>query len=403
MGHLSSSFVDVGRYALDTELDRQLKAVVARGIPGVVALAADRRGLFYEGAAGLRKAGEPQSIDVDSILTLFSCTKPITAVAALQLWEDGRLDLDAPASRYAPELASLQVFEGFDAAGAPRLRAPKREITTRSLLLHTAGMSYDFLNADYARLKARLGADAGRGRKAELLLPLMFDPGEAWEYSRSMDWAGLVVEAIEGERLDAVFKRRIFAPLGMGSTGFALTASMAERRASLHAFDAAGALQPTDYGYVDNPEVFMGGSALLGSASDYLRFLRMWIDGGVGENGPVLKPETIRYAAQNHLGTLEVRPLPAVDPSRTRPFEMYPGVRKSWALSFLRLEEPAPTGRPAGSLSWAGLANLYFWIDLDNGIVGFWAAQYLPFLHEDALSGYLDFERAIYSALEGAG
>jgi methyl acetate hydrolase len=82
---------------------------------------------------------------------------------------------------------------------------------------------------------------------------------------------------------------------------------------------------------------------------------------------------------------------------------MLPGVEKSWALSFLRLEEPAPTGRPAGSLSWAGLANLYFWIDLENGIVGFWAAQYLPFLHENALNGYLEFERAIYSALKGAG
>ncbi len=234
------------------------------------------------------------------------------------------------------------------------------------------------------------------------MLPLVFDPGERWEYSRSIDWVGLVVEKISGRRLDAVLAEQIFAPLGMKSTGFRLSKSMLDRRASMHEYDSSGALKPTEFGYVENPEVFMGGSALLGTANDYLRFLRMWIDGGMGEGGPVLKPETIRYAAQNHLGDLRVRALPAIDPSRTRPVNVPPNVERSWALSFMRLEEPSPTGRPAGSLSWAGLANLYFWIDLENGIVGFWAAQFLPFLHEDALASYFEFERTIYAAMREA-
>ncbi len=144
--------------AFGRALDRQLAAFVGKGFPGAVALAADRRGLLYRGAAGVRVLGGAAPLDADSVLTLFSCTKPITTVAALQLWENGQLDLDIPAAEYAPELRTLQVLEGFDSAGEPLLRAPRREITTRMLLLHTAGMSYDFLNADYAALKARLGA-----------------------------------------------------------------------------------------------------------------------------------------------------------------------------------------------------------------------------------------------------
>ena len=377
-------------------LEAGLENAVARGLPGVVAFAADRDGVIYEGAKGVRRAGDAAPMAINSVLTLFSCTKPITATAALQLFEAGRLDLDAPAKLYLPEMRALAVCEGFNADGTPKLRPPRRDITTRMLLTHSAGMSYDFLNADYARLRARLGAAAGRGRKAELTLPLIFDPGDAWEYSRSIDWVGLVVEAIAGERLDAVFAERIFGPLGMTDTGFTLTPAMAERRASMHAFNAEGELTPTDFGSVDNPEVLMGGSALLGTARDYMRFLRMWLNQGQGENGRALKAETVAYASRNHLGSLPIRPLPAVDPARTRSFEFLPGVKKSWALSFLRLEEEAPSGRAAGSLSWAGLGNLYFWIDPKNGIAGFWAAQYLPFLHETALAGFEAFETEIY-------
>ena len=144
MSELSTHFIDEIKYKLRADLDRNLSAAVSKGIPGAVALAADRHGVFYEGAAGVRAAGEAASLDAESVLTLFSCTKAITAVAALQLWERGELDLDAPAREYAPELSTLQVLEGFDGDGAPQLRAPRSEITTRSLLLHTAGHELRF-------------------------------------------------------------------------------------------------------------------------------------------------------------------------------------------------------------------------------------------------------------------
>jgi len=394
---------DQSMSGLTSTLDALLENAVAHGIPGVVAIATNRDRVIYEGAMGVRRLGQPAPMALDSVLTLFSCTKPITATAALQSFEEGRLDLDAPAKEYLPEIGALQVCEGFGADGAPRLRAPRRDITTRMLLTHSAGMSYDFLNADYARLRGRLGVAAGRGRKAELRLPLIFDPGDAWEYSRSIDWVGLVVEAIAGERLDAVFAKRIFAPLGMVDTGFAPTAAMSERRASMHALNAAGDLEPTAFGFVDNPEVLMGGGALLGTALDYMRFLRMWLNGGELDGVRVLNAETVAYASRNHLGSLPIRPLPAIDPARTRAFEFFPGLKTSWALSFLRLEEDAPTGRAAGSLSWAGLGNLHFWIDPKNGVAGFWAAQYLPFLHEAAVEAFAEFETEIYRARRGWG
>jgi len=378
-------------------LDETLHTAVAAGVPGVVALAATREGVIYQGAAGVRRLGAPEPMTADTVLALWSCTKAITTAAALQLWEQGALDLDAPAKTYAAEIAAIEVFDGFDAAGAPKFRAPRREITTRMLLLHTAGFSYDFLNADYLRLRNEHGiGDPRHGRKHSLNVPLIFEPGERWEYSRSLDWVGQVVEGVAGKTLDAVFAERIFAPLGMPSTAFVPTPEMEARRASMHEFDAEGRLRPTPLNPIKPPDAFMGGGALQGSAADFMRFLRAWLDDG----GAILKPATVEYASRNHLGGVGVRVLRSLDPARSLDFDFVPGVEKSWALSFLRLEADTPSGRSAGSLSWGGLGNLYFWIDSKAGVTGFWAAQYLPFLHPWAVEGYEAFEREVYRRLK---
>ena len=333
-----------------------------------------------------------------SVLALWSCTKAITTAAALQLWEQGALDLDAPAKLYAPTIADVEVFDGFDDAGAPKFRPPLREITTHMLLLHTAGFSYDFLNSDYLRLRKEHGVgDPRLGRKHSLKVPLIFEPGERWEYSRSLDWVGQVIEGVVGKTLDVVFAERVFQPLGMTSTAFVPTPEMEARRASMHEFDAEGVLRPTPLNPIKPPDAFMGGGALQGSATDFMRFLRAWLDDG----GAILKPATIEYASRNHLSGVGVRVLRSIDPARSLDFDFVPGVEKSWALSFLRLEADAPSGRSAGSLSWGGLGNLYFWIDRKAGVTGFWAAQYLPFLHPWAVEGYEAFEREVYRGMKG--
>jgi methyl acetate hydrolase len=292
------------------------------------------------------------------------------------------------------------VLEGFDAAGAPRLRAPKRDITTRMLLLHTAGLGYDFFNANYNRLATEKGQPSViTSSKASLMSPLLFDPGERWEYGSNLDWTGQVVEAISGKRLGEVFKERIFQPLDMNDTSFELNASMRSRLAAVHQRGDDGSLTPLDFELPAEPEVHMGGHGLYATVGDYMKFIRMWLNDGRGEGGTVLKPETVAMAEKNGLGEKKIGMLPGVIPSLSNDAEFFPGLSKSWALSFMINDTEAPTGRPAGALGWAGLANLFYWIDRKNKYGGFWATQILPFADAASFGGYMKFETALYEAL----
>jgi len=367
----------------------------------VVAVATDRSGNIYEGAAGKRVLGGDADMTTDSVFAIFSTTKAITGTAALQLMEDGRLDLDAPAKIYAPEIGKLQVLEGFDAQGQPRLRPPKRDVTTRMLLLHTAGFGYDFFNENYNRLAKEHGQPSVlTATKAAINTPLLFDPGDQWEYGSNIDWVGQVVEGITGRRLGEVMAERIFAPLDMESSGFKLTPAMRSRLAGMHQREADGSLTAmTDFELPQEPEVQMGGHALYSTVGDYCKFIRMWLNDGQGAHGRVLKPETVQAAAKNNLGRMKIKGLPGVIPTLSNYAEFFPGMAKSWALTFMINDEDAPTGRPAGALAWAGLPNLYYWIDRENGIGGFWATQVFPFADPTSVGGYLNFETAVYAGL----
>ncbi|HET6307726.1 MAG TPA: serine hydrolase domain-containing protein [Rhodopila sp.] len=388
---------------LKSAADSVLRRVVSGQprVPGVVAMATDRRGTIYEGAAGKRQEGGDAGMTTDSVFAIFSTSKAITGTAVLQLVEDGRLDLDAPAKEYAPELGRVQVLEGFDEAGKPRLRAPKRDITTRMLLLHTAGFGYDFFNEQYNRLAREQGQPSViTSRKAALTTPLLFDPGEAWEYGSNIDWAGQVVEGVTGKLLGEVMQERIFAPLGMADTGFLLNASMRGRLACMHQRDPDGSLRAlTDFELPREPEVHMGGHGLYATVGDYCRFIRMWLNDGAGENGRVLKRETVLMAEKNGLGDKKIKMLPGVIGWLSNDAEFFPGMPKSWALTFMINDEAAPTGRPAGALGWAGLPNLFYWIDRTNGIGGFWATQVFPFADPTSFGGYMDFETSVYRRL----
>lgn len=385
--------------------DAILKGVVTSNprVPGVVAMVTDRERNIYEGAAGVRRLDRDQPMTTNDAFALFSTTKAITATAALQLIEEGRLDLDAPASKYAPDIGRLQVIEGFDANGEPRLRAPKREVTTKHLLTHTGGFGYDFFNKTYAQLAEKKGQPSViTASKAALMTPMLFDPGEKWEYGSNLDWVGQVIEGITGQQLGDVFQTRIFDPLGMRDMTFALNDGLRARLAGMHARNADGSLAPMDFELPSPPEVHMGGHGLYGTVGDYMRFIRMWLNDGRGEHGQVLKPETVRMAELNHLGPLKVTMLPGVIPSLSNDAEFFPGQSKSWSLAFMVNDEDAPTGRPAGALGWAGLANLFYWIDRKNGIGGFWATQILPFGDPASFVGYMNLETAVYAHLKAA-
>jgi methyl acetate hydrolase len=389
--------------SLKSSIDAILRKVTSGSprVAGVVAIATDRNRSIYEGAAGKRLLGQDADMTADTVFAIFSTTKAITGTAALQLVEDGRLDLDAPAKIYAPDIGKLQVLEGFDRQGQPKLRPPKRDVTTRMLLLHTAGFGYDFFNESYHRLAKEHGQPSVlTATKASINTPLLFDPGEEWEYGSNIDWVGQVVEGIAGRRLGEVMEERIFAPLGMESSGFKLTPAMRSRLARMHQREADGTLTPMpDFELPQDPEVHMGGHALYSTVPDYCRFIRMWLNDGAGPHGRVLKRETVLKAEKNNLGRMKIKGLPGVIPTLSNYAEFFPGMPKSWALTFMINEEDAPTGRPAGALAWAGLPNLYYWIDRKNGIGGFWATQVFPFADPTSVGGYLDFEKAVYDGL----
>ncbi len=186
---------------LKSAADSILNGVVSgkARVPGVVAMLTDRKSNTYEGAAGERVLGSGDAMATDSVFAIFSTTKAITGTAIMQCVEEGKLDLDAPAKNYAPDIGKLQVLDGFDDAGNPKLRAPKRDITTRMLMLHTAGFGYDFFNAQYNRLAQEKGQPSViTASKAAIMTPLLFDPGDKWEYGSNIDWCGQRAFAASG-------------------------------------------------------------------------------------------------------------------------------------------------------------------------------------------------------------
>ncbi len=371
-------------------------------VPGVVAMVTDRQNNIYEGARGVRNTGASDPMTTDTVCAIFSTTKAIGGTAVMQCVEEGLLDLDAPAKEYAPAIGELKVIDGFDADGNPILRTPKRDVTTRMLMLHTAGFGYDFFNETYSRLAQEKGQPSVvTASKASIMTPLLFDPGDKWEYGSNIDWAGQVVEGIRGKSLGDVLKERVFEPLGMKDIAFTRTESMKSRTATIHARNADGSLTPmNDFALPDNPEVEMAGHGLYATVPEYMKFIRMWLNDGDGPNGRVLQKETVEQAVRNGLQSHhKVTVLPGVIPSLSNDAEFFPGLAKSWSYTFMVNDEEAPTGRPAGAIGWAGLANLFYWIDRKNGFGGYWATQILPFGDAVSFGGYMDFETATYETL----
>src|SRR4029434_8457331 len=229
----------------------------------------------------------------------------------------------------------VQVCEGFDADGRPRLRPPRRPITLRHLLTHTSGFVYNIWNETLARYQATQPPPTRvPGRNVSLELPLAFDPGERGECGIGIDGAGVLVEVVSGQRLGAYFDEHILGPLGMASTSFALSNNQLERRATLHARTADG-LSPTRSFMPDKPEFDGGGGGLNSTVPDYLQFVQMLLHGGTWNGATILAPETVSLMSRNHLGALNVTPMRSVNPAFSNDCDFFPGMAQKWGLSFL--------------------------------------------------------------------
>ena len=368
-------------------------AVQAGDLPGIAVAAAGREEAGFAAGYGVRRLGAPEPMAPDTVVWIASMTKAVTAVAAMRLVEAKRLSLDAPAAEVLPDLAEARVLDGFDAAGQPVLRAPRRAVTLRHLLTHTSGFPYEMWSPEAIRARKALGLPSmPTGRLAALRLPLLFDPGEGWHYGIGLDWAGRVVEAATGQALGAHFAETIFAPLGMADTAFRLREDMRGRLASIHARAPDGTLAPTDMVVEQDPEFESGGGGLYSTARDYLAFARMILNGGRHGRERLLKPETVAMMAQDQIAPLSVQPMISAMPAATNDADFFPGLPCGWGLSFLVNRKPTPQGRAAGGLGWAGLANTYYWIDHGRGTTGIFLSQVLPFFDAKAVDLFRRFE-----------
>jgi methyl acetate hydrolase len=378
-------------------IDAQLRQAVAdKAILGVVALAADRDGVLYRGAFGVADAASARPMTPDALFRIASMTKAITSVAALQLVEAGALKLDDPAERHLPALASLHVFESFDnATGDYRVRPAAKPITLRHLMTHSSGLGYGFTSAVVRDFKPRAGEQYAAG-------PLLFEPGERWLYGTSTDWLGRLIEAVSGAPLDDYFRRRILDPLGMSDTFYAVPDHKQARLVAIHRRQRDGTIvkdanQP--------PPVFsppMGGGGLSSTADDYIRFLRMLINGGALDGARILSADTVALMSRNHIGPLAVPALKSAQPERSADFAFVADGRDKWGLGFLITADHVPGKRSAGSLSWGGIYNTYFWVDPTAGIAGVMLMQFLPFADRAALAVYDAFERGVYRLVDEA-
>jgi methyl acetate hydrolase len=382
------------------ELDRVLSKPVEAGlIPGIVALAADDRGILYKAAFGMRSVDKPEPMTADSVFRIASMTKAVTGAAAMQLVEQGRIGLDQPMGDVLPVIRDVKVLDGFDADGAPQLRDPQAPVTLRHLLTHTSGYGYDIFHTDLGRYVRVAGLPSILTCKNDALrIPLLFDPGTNWEYGIGIDLAGKVVEAVSGETLESYFQRNIFQPLGMHDTSFVLRDDMARRLVGTHARGADGKPAPIAFESAPDAEFQMGGGGLYSTAPDYLTFTRMLLAGGALDGVEVLKPETVKLMGRNAIGDIEVPKLRSDNPAMALEVEMFPGQVKKWGLSFIINTAEVAGGRAAESLAWGGVHNTFFWIDINRRITAVVMMQILPASDPHVLATMVNFEQALYAA-----
>jgi CubicO group peptidase (beta-lactamase class C family) len=376
-------------------IDDLLNGVTADGsLHGIAATVVSRDSVLYEGAAG--DAGP------DTMFRNASMTKAVATTGALQLVEQGRLDLDATVASIVPAFGELQVLDGFE-GGKPVLRAPKAQATVRQLMNHTSGCGYHFLNEKlFTYCADNDWPNVLQGKKQSISAPLVHDPGTVWEYGVSTDWLGQVVEAVTGQALGDYLAENVYGPLGMTDSTFTPTDEQRERLLPVLSRQPDGSLAPTTVDLDAEMEWDAGGHGSYGTVADYGRFVRAWVNGGQLDGTRILKEETVELALRDHLDGV---PLPAklepADPELANPVELLP-VPQGWGLGFHVYSIDLPGMRSAGSGDWSGLFNTFYWIDRKAGIGAVIATQLLPFFDGKMVETILGVEAAVYAELGAA-
>jgi len=340
----------------------------------------------YDHRSGLRDVEAGLPVEADTLWRIYSMTKPITSVAAMMLWEEGRFELKDPVARFLPEFAAPRVYRG--GAMAKVVTEPATEpIRMWHLLTHTSGLTYGFHHADPVDAIYRAagfewstppGIDLAACCRAWAELPLLFQPGTEWNYGVSTDVLGRVVEVIAGQPLDAFLAERVLGPLGMSETRFHVPESDHGRLAALytpHPATGRATRTPASEAAKHPPDCLSGGGGLVSSAADYLRFTRMLLARGELDGVRLLGPRTLRLMASNQLpggADLEAfgRPLFAET--------TFDGV--GFGLGFSVVEDPVAARYTSsrGEFGWGGAASTSFWVDPAERMIVLFLTQLLP-------------------------
>ncbi|PSK50382.1 hypothetical protein B9Z65_326 [Elsinoe australis] len=387
-------------------------------VPGIVFAAIDRNGeTITANASGHKSLNSDKPMDLDTIFWIASCTKLLATIACLQLVEQGKLKLDDPKHLYqhVPEIEKLQVLQD-DHTLKPR----EKDITLRMLLSHTAGFGYEFFNEKLRDYHRPVGVDAFDGDIDSILTtPLVNQPGSRWEYGTNIDWAGIYAERVTGTPLNDLLQTNIFQPLGLQNINMFPTQSMKQNLASMHQrWPGTTALHERDHPWrkpllSNTPEarklvLNSGGAGCYAKPTEYIQVLAALLnDGKHPKNGAqILKKETVDMMFENQIPEFPDfarQEIKAAKPEWTNQLpELYPQERnppQGWGLSFHLLMTPGPTGRGANSVNWAGIANLFYWIDREKGVAGMIAGQVLPFGDPNVLGAWGQCEATIYQNL----
>ncbi len=376
------------------KLDDALRSSLQkRGIPTATAIVANADHVTYSGVFGKRDSAGSVSAEIDSIFRIASMTKAITTTAALQLMEQGKVTLHEPVSKHLPELAKLDVLEGFDPSGKPMLRPAKTPIALRHLLTHTSGCAY----ANWSpTLTQYIKVSGSTPRAVAPLNPLLFEPGTRWHYGPSVDWAGKLVEQISGLTIEQYFQNNILQPLGMKNTSFLVAPEKFDRLVSTYRRQPDGKLKEDPRTQPAPPTVYNGGGGLYSTAADYIRFTQMILRKGRGPNKEeILRPKTVALMSANQIGSIPIERLKSTDANVTE--DLYLGPGNKYTYGFMLNTMTSPEGRPAGTLMWAGVENSFYWIDPHRSLCAVIMMQFFPLLDPQGAGMLADFTKAVYT------
>ena len=337
------------------------------------------------------------ALDDTHIFRIASMTKPIVTLAALQLVAGGDLRLDQPMKEILPELGQVQVVsrKGGELVFAPLAR----DITLHHLLTHTSGYAYDFHAEMIAELVAlEKIAGVASDNDAFLAAPLIFQPGENWEYGINIDWAGKIVEKVSGVDLNEYVKANILRPLGMEHTSFSINDLSADALVPLGLRDDDGNLSDVSElmpNVTDGP--YLGGGGLYSNVGDYMKFMRMVLQNGQGPDREILAGSMVRDMFANQIGDMQVGYMPSQNPMLAKSHGWFEGTSMKWGYGFMVNETEVAGRRSAGAGAWSGLYNTFFSIDPARETACVVMMQMLPVYNEAALAVFETFERAVYS------